>query len=73
VKTFNRRSLLVKIFLHKLVLNPTATATFSIFFYIQTATMKRFSYNNTGLSPVLKKPHPTTKGQEKTKDGVKQE
>jgi hypothetical protein len=31
VKAFNRRSLLVNIFLHKLVLRPTATATFSIF------------------------------------------
>jgi hypothetical protein len=35
--------------------------------------MKRFSYNTTGLSPVLKKYHPTTKGQEKTKAGTKQE
>jgi hypothetical protein len=35
--------------------------------------MKRFSYNTTGLSPVLKKPHPTTKGQDKTKEGTKQE
>jgi hypothetical protein len=35
--------------------------------------MKIFSYNTTGLSPVLKKPHPTTKGQEKTKAGAKQE
>jgi hypothetical protein len=33
--------------------------------------MKRFSYNTTGLSPVLKKPHPTTKGQDKTKEGTK--
>jgi hypothetical protein len=29
--------------------------------------MKRFSYNTTGLSPVLKKPHPTTKGQDRQK------
>jgi hypothetical protein len=35
--------------------------------------MKRFSYNTTGLSPVLKKPHPTTKGQDKTKEGTKKE
>jgi hypothetical protein len=35
--------------------------------------MKRFSYNTTGPSPVLKKPHPTTKGQDKTKEGTKQE
>jgi hypothetical protein len=35
--------------------------------------MKRFSYNTTGLSPVLKKPHPTTKGQDKTKEGTKQD
>jgi hypothetical protein len=35
--------------------------------------MKRFSYNTTGLYPVLKKPHPATKGQEKTKAGTKQE
>jgi hypothetical protein len=35
--------------------------------------MKRFSYNTTGLSQVLKKPHPATKGQEKTKTGTKQE
>jgi hypothetical protein len=35
--------------------------------------MKRFSYNTTGLSPVLKKPHPTTKGQENRKSGAKQE
>jgi hypothetical protein len=35
--------------------------------------MKRFSYNTTGLSPVLKKPHLTTKGQDKTKSGTKQE
>jgi hypothetical protein len=35
--------------------------------------MKRFSYNTTGLSPVMKKPHPTTKGQDKTKAGLKQE
>jgi hypothetical protein len=32
--------------------------------------MKRFSYNTPGLSPVLKKPHPTMKGQEKTKAGT---
>jgi hypothetical protein len=73
VKAFNRRFLLVKIFPHNLVLLPTATATFSIFLHIQAATMKRFSYNATGLSPVLKKPHPTTKGQKKTKAGEKQE
>jgi hypothetical protein len=35
--------------------------------------MKRFSYNTTGLSPVLKKPHPTNKGQDKTKEGTKLE
>jgi hypothetical protein len=35
--------------------------------------MKRFSYNTTGLSPVLKKHHPTTKGQDKTKTGTTQE
>jgi hypothetical protein len=35
--------------------------------------MKRFSYNTTGLSPVLKKPHPTTKGRDITKEGKKQE
>jgi hypothetical protein len=35
--------------------------------------VKRFSYNTTGLSQVLKKPHPTTNGQEKTKGGAKQE
>jgi hypothetical protein len=35
--------------------------------------VKRFSYTTTGLSPVLKKPHPTTKGQDKTKEGTKQE
>jgi hypothetical protein len=33
--------------------------------------MKRFSYNTTGVYLVLKKPHPTTKGQEKTKEGTK--
>jgi hypothetical protein len=36
--------------------------------------VKIFSYyNTTGLSPVLKKPHPTTKGQGKTKSGAKKE
>jgi hypothetical protein len=35
--------------------------------------MKRSSYDTTGLSPVLKNPHPTTKGQDKTKAGTKQE
>jgi hypothetical protein len=35
--------------------------------------MKRFSYNTTGLSPVLKKPHPATKGQDRTKEGTQQE
>jgi hypothetical protein len=35
--------------------------------------MKIFSYNTTGLSPVLKKPHPTTKGQDKAKEGTQQE
>jgi hypothetical protein len=35
--------------------------------------MKRFSYNTTGLYTVLKKPHPSTKGQDKTKEGKKQE
>jgi hypothetical protein len=35
--------------------------------------MKIFSYNTTGLSSVLKKPHPTTKGQDKTKEGTKEE
>jgi hypothetical protein len=35
--------------------------------------MKRFSYNTTGLSPVLKNPHPATKAQDKTKEGTKQE
>jgi hypothetical protein len=35
--------------------------------------MKRISSTNTGLSPVLKKPSPTKKGQEKTKEGAKQE
>jgi hypothetical protein len=73
VNAFNRRFLLIKTFLQNLVLRPTATAPFSIFFNIQAATMKRFSYNTTGLSPVLKKPHPTTKGQDKTKEGTKQE
>jgi hypothetical protein len=51
--------------LHNIVLRPTATAPFLI--------IKRFSYNATGLSPVLKKPHPTTKGQGKTKSGTEQE
>jgi hypothetical protein len=32
--------------------------------------MKIFSCSTTGLSPVLKKPHPIMKGQEKTKAGV---
>jgi hypothetical protein len=73
VKAFNSYSLLVKIFLHKIVLRPTVTSTFSIFLHTQSATMKRFSYNTTGLSPVLKKPHPTMKDQEKTKEGAKQE
>jgi hypothetical protein len=35
--------------------------------------MKIFSYNTTGLSPVLKKPRPTTKYQDKTKEGTQQE
>jgi hypothetical protein len=35
--------------------------------------MKRFSYNTTGLSPVLKKPHPAMEGQEKRKSGTTQE
>jgi hypothetical protein len=35
--------------------------------------MKRFSHNTTGLSPVLRNPHPTTKGQNRTKEGTKQE
>jgi hypothetical protein len=35
--------------------------------------MKRFSYNTTGLYPVLKKSHPTTKGNDRTKEGTKQE
>jgi hypothetical protein len=33
--------------------------------------MKKFSYNTTGVSPVLKKPHPTTKVKGKTKEGTK--
>jgi hypothetical protein len=73
VKSFNRRFLLVNIFLHNLVLHPAATAAFSIFLHTQAATMKIFSYNTTGLSPVLKELHPTMKGQEKTKPGAKQE
>jgi hypothetical protein len=74
VKAFNRHFLLVKIFLHNLVLRPTVTASFSILFlHTQAATMRRFSYNTTGLSPVLKKPHPTMKGQEKKKAGAKQD
>jgi hypothetical protein len=73
VDAFNRRFLLVKKILHNLVLCPTETAPFLIFFNIQAATMKRFSYKTTGLSPVLKNPHPTTKGQDKTKEGTKQE
>jgi hypothetical protein len=73
VKAFNRSSLLVIFFPHKPVLRPTATAPFSILFNTQEATIKRFSYITTGLSPVLKKPHPTTKGQEKTKSRAKQE
>jgi hypothetical protein len=67
VKDFNRRFLIVKKNLHNLVMRPTATASFSIFLNKEAATMKRCSYNTTGLSPVLKKPHPSTKGQEKTK------
>jgi hypothetical protein len=65
VKAFKRRSLLVIFLPHKPVLRPTATAPFSNFFLTQAATMKSFSYNTTGLFPVLKKPHCTTKGQEK--------
>jgi hypothetical protein len=52
---------------------PYSSSTIFDFFNIQAATMKRFSYNTTRLSPVLKKPHPTTKGQDKTKEGTKQE
>jgi hypothetical protein len=35
--------------------------------------MKRISSTTTGLSPVLKKPSPTKKDQEKIKEGAKQE
>jgi hypothetical protein len=35
--------------------------------------MKRISSTTIGLSPVLKKPPPTKKGQEKTKEGSNQE
>jgi hypothetical protein len=35
--------------------------------------LKRFSYNTTGLSPVLKKSRPATKGQEKKKAGANKE
>jgi hypothetical protein len=34
--------------------------------------MKRILSNTTGLSPVLKNPSPTKKGQKKTKEGAKQ-
>jgi hypothetical protein len=50
-----------------------SNSTILVFFNIQAATMKRFSYNTTGLSPVLKKPYSCTKGQDKTKEGTKQE
>jgi hypothetical protein len=73
VNDFNRRFLLVKKILHNLVLRPTAAAPFSSFVNPQAATMKRFSYNTTGLSPVLKKPHPNNKGQDKRKEGTQQE
>jgi hypothetical protein len=35
--------------------------------------MKKISSNTTVLSPVLKKPSPKKKGQEKTNEGAKQE
>jgi hypothetical protein len=73
VKAFNRRSHLVKKILHKPVLRPKATAPLSIFFNTQAATMKKFSSNITGLSPVTKKTSPTKVNQEKAKEGATQE
>jgi hypothetical protein len=72
VKAFNRRSHVEK--------NSTQTSTAPYnqstifdFFNTEAATMKRFSSNITGLSPVTKKTSPTKVYQEKAKEGAKQD
>jgi hypothetical protein len=52
---------------------PYRNSTIFEVFNIKAATTTRFSYNTTGLSPVFKNPHPTMKGQDKTKSGTKQQ
>jgi hypothetical protein len=73
VKAFDRHFLLVNIFLRNLVLRPTVTATFSIFLTYTSSINEDIFIQYHWLIYSIKKPHPTTKDQEKTKAGAKQE